>query len=426
VQFKVNGVTFNYDFSTSYDNGATIGARNKSISDILSDISSKANVDFSYSQVTRGFTLSSKGTGADQIIKDTQDLSGTNFLLTILGQSNIADASGNLYKPDGTIDTSKQLNGTDAVITIKPPSISNIDSNPGIQLTRSTNNFTLDGINYSLNSKTDDFVNLNLNSNPQKTFDKIKGFVDKYNEIIDKINSKLFEKRQYNYKPLTDDQKKDMKEDDIKKWEDKAKQGLLGNDSTLSNMLYRMRNAFYDSVKTGFDSSSGIGISLSEIGIKTSSDVGERGKLVIDETTLKAAIQNNGDKVMQLFTKTSMSVPSYDSNATSTDKDKRYKELGIFQRISDILQDNLRTLRDNNGKKGMLLERAGIKGDLSEFKNLLTEDIQRRDKVIKEMTSKLADKENRYYIQFSKLESAMQKMNSQSSWLSQQLGSMNG
>jgi hypothetical protein len=74
------------------------------------------------------------------------------------------------------IQATPVLKGEDATVYIKPPSISSDDSNPGIQLIRSTNNFSLDGINYSLNSETDDYLNLNLTSNPQKTFDKIKEF----------------------------------------------------------------------------------------------------------------------------------------------------------------------------------------------------------------------------------------------------------
>jgi flagellar hook-associated protein 2 len=443
VKFTVNNVTFRYDFTkdtNAVDGQETIiGAKNKSIREILSDISSKANVDLAYSQLTRTFTLQSKTTGAEQVIVNTSDVAvagqTSKFLETLLGNDKISSSDGTLYDSSDAL-TANKLQGKDALAYIKEP------NSDYIAVSKPTNSFTIDGVNYVLNNDPSSAaigpgydpnndptnvipeISVKLTTNTQKSFDKIKAFVDKYNDIIDKINTKLFEKKQYDYKPLTDEQKKDMKEDDIKKWEEKAKQGLLGNDSTLSNILLSMRSAFYEPVKNSHSDAGSIGLSMADIGITTSSDISQRGKLIIDETKLKEALQNKGDKVVELFTKTSTTVPSYSPNATLTERQQRYKELGVFQRINDILQDNLRTFRDSNGKKGMLLEKAGIKGDLSEFRNLLTDDINRRDKVIKEMNNKLVDKENNYYIKFSKLESAMQKMNEQSNWLASQLGGM--
>lgn len=404
VEFTVNGQTFRYDFDSDTDSGtgdtAVVGAKNMSISDIMSDISSKANVSITYSQLTRQFTLTSKDTGEAQVIVDTKDVSG-NFLQTILGQSQISDASG--YMSDGTT----KLQGQNAVVTITEP------NSTGITISKPTNSFTVDGVNYTLNNQPEGEVTFTLTANANNTYDKIKAFIDKYNEIIDKINDKLSEKRDYDYMPLTDDQKEEMEEDQITKWEEKAKQGLLRGESALENMLSDMRKAFYEKVE-------GAGIYLTDIGLSTSSDTLERGKIVIDETKLKEAIQNNPDRVADLFMKSSDIPYSVDGKSEG-----RYKEEGIFQRINDILQDNLRTLRDSNGNKGILLEKAGIKGDFSEYNNLLTEELDRQDKKIDELIDKLIDKENRYYLQFSRLESAMSQLNAQSNWLTSQLGMSN-
>lgn len=432
VTFVINDgtkdVTFRYDFSTDTDvttgtdpNKITvIGAKNKSIADIMNDISSKANVKMSYSQLTRKFTLESNDTGSAQkvSVKLQSPDDGTNIttsgLLTTLFGAHDTNA-------DGYFDEMSAI-GEDANVTIKSPSM----SGTGINIVKPTNNFTLDGITYTLQKADSTVNNISVNSNPQKSYDKIKAFVDKYNELIDQINTKLYEKKQYDYQPLTDEQKADMKEADITKWEDKAKQGLLANDSILGNMLYAIRSAIYEPVRANYSDSESIGISMADIGITTSSDISERGKLVIDEAKLKDALQNKGDKVAQLFTKASTTVPSYSVDATMTQREQRYKESGIFQRINDILQDNLRTIRDSNGKKGILLEKAGIKGDYTEYHNFLTDDLNDKDKVIAEMKTRLVDKENKYYLQFSKLETAMQQLNSQSSWLTSQLSSMNG
>lgn len=405
VKFTVNNQTFHYDFSSSTDddtdpNDKIIGAKGKTISDILNDISSKANVSITYSELTRQFVLTSKSTGANQVITNTKDLSGS-FISTLFGQTEVADASGKHQDADGTWTV---LKGKDAEIIITEPGSS------GVWIQKPTNNFTVDGINYVLNSKPAGEVTLTLTPNAQNTFDKIKAFIDKYNELIEKINDKLTEKKQYDYLPLTDDQKKEMKDTDIANWEAKAKQGILSRDSTLEKMLSDMRMAFYDKVD-------GAGTYLTDIGLSTSSDTTERGKIIIDEDKLKKAIQDNPDKVANLFMKQSGTAYNPDSKSSL-----RYKSEGIFQRLNDILQDNIRTTRDSKGNKGLLLQKAGIKGDYSEYNNILTDELNEQDKRINEMIDKLYVKEEKYYLDFSKLETVMQQLNQQSSWLAQQLG----
>jgi flagellar hook-associated protein 2 len=426
VDFTINDgkkdVRFRYDFSsitndTSDPDNIITGAKNKTIEDIMDDVASRSNTKLSYSQLTRSFSLESNSTGASENItlKITEDSPTTQtttstFLTNLFGTHD--SNADNLF--DVLTDT-----GEDAIVNIKNP-------NGGeAAVYKSLNNFTIDGVNYNL-IKADVGVEktLTVTSNTDSTFDKVKSFIDKYNELIDKINSKISEKKQYNYLPLTDEQRDAMSEDEIKNWETKAKQGLLSRDSTLENMLYSMRRAFSDMVKINSDDPAGssIGITLSDIGLTTSSDISMKGKIVIDETKLRDAIKNNGDKVAKLFTKTSTTVSSYSPDLTENQKTQRYNDSGIFQRINDILLNNVRTTRNANGQKGTLLEKAGIKGDYTEFNNLLTDELKDKEKIISDLTTKLSEKEDYYYLQFSKLETAMQKLNQQSNWLNQQLG----
>lgn len=386
VEFIINNVQFKYNFSATDSN--------RSINDILNDISSKTGLKASYSELGQVFTLASSTTGSDQQISGSESDSAYKFLNTLFGASSFSDQ------------------GSNATATITDPKGNSSTVN------KTTNTFTIDGVTYNLlaNDTSINGVSITLTSNSQKTFDKIKAFIDKYNETIDGIREKILEKKQYDYKPLTDEQKKDMKEDDIKSWEDKAKQGLLGGDSMLQNMLNSMRRTFFDSVN-------GAGISLKDIGISTDSDYTKGGKIIIDEAKLKSAIQNNGDKVSRIFSQTSKIYYDPDHKTDSG----RYNEVGIFQRINDILKDYTRTTRDSSGRKGLLIEKAGIVGDLSEFENMITKNLNDNyDKRIKDLTSQLAEKENNYYQQFSKLETAMQQLNQQSSWLTQQLGAIGG
>ncbi len=56
-------------------------------------------------------------------------------------------------------------------------------------------------------------------------------------------------RKMLDYAPLTDAQKEDMKEDEIKLWEEKARKGTLRNDSTLKSLLTKMRTSIYTSVE---------------------------------------------------------------------------------------------------------------------------------------------------------------------------------
>ncbi|MGI6098072.1 MAG: flagellar filament capping protein FliD, partial [Dethiobacteria bacterium] len=245
--------------------------------------------------------------------------------------------------------------------------------------------------------------------------DKIKGFVEQYNKLIDTIHKKLSEEHFRDFAPLTEMQKEEMTEKEIELWEEKAKSGLLKGDRILEGITGQMRRALIDAVE-------GAGLTLSDIGIKTGNYM-EKGKLLLDEAKLTDALQNRGDEGEKLFA--AQSEISYSSNLTSAQRAQRYKQSGLMHRISDILNDYIRTTRDENGNKGILLERAGIVGDVSEFKNTLSEKIKRIDSRISDAVRLLQSKEESYWRKFTAMEKAIQQMNSQSAWLSQQLGGNN-
>jgi flagellar hook-associated protein 2 len=340
---------------------------------------SQAGVKMSYSAYTDTFTLESTSTGEGTI---TLNDNGSGFF--------------NAVKLTDIVD------GEDAEFVLD-----------GIEGTRSSNSFTVDGVNYTL-LEADPGVEktITLSRDTDSVFNSIKGFIDKYNEVIDKINGKLTEKYDRNYQPLTQEQKDELSEDEVKKWEERAKTGLLRNDSLLQQIVYEMRKALYDSVKD-------LGVSLSSIGITTGS-YSSKGKLEINETRLREAINSNPEEVMNLFAKKSNTVPSYTRDLSAEDRAVRYSEQGIIGRISDILEDNISIYRDKNGSKGKLLQKAGMESDSSQFSNILYEQIMDYDEQIKKLTEKLIDKENAYYAKFTAMEKYIAQMNAQSNWLMMQ------
>lgn len=382
IKFTINGTSFSFNSETS-------------IQDIMDEVNSSSDIDvkMSYDTKTNSFSVQSNNTGlADKLV--------------------IADVKGNFMEKLVKEDTA---NGTDASITFSD----------GTEIVRSTNSFTYDGITYEIKQDytagTDadgivtDPIKATISTDTTDTYDFIKGFVDAYNGLIETLNAKLDEEKDSDYGPLTDAQKEEMTDDQIETWETKAKTGLLRNDSTISKLISGLRSALYDSVE-------GAGISLTEIGITTSSTYTDKGKLEIDETKLKKALANNPDQVTKLFTSSS-DKSYYDSLDSTTIQSERYKENGIAQRFSDIIQNAIRTTTDSDGNKGALLEKAGITGDSSEYTNLLYKEIDDFNDVVSEMNDRLAEKEDSLYAKFSAMETALSGMNSQSTLITSMLGS---
>ncbi len=361
----------------------------KKISDLVGEINnSHANVKMAYRSFLDKFTINTKATGAEAKI-------------------NISDETG-FFEKIG-FDISNEVKGKDAQFEL--------DGKPA---SRNSNIFTIDGVTYTLKavSKEDDEpIKISLSQDTDAIFDKIKSFVDKYNELIDKISSKINEERpkaggRYGsyYLPLTEEQKDSMKDTEIEKWEENAKKGLIKGDSILSGILFDLRRAMGDITESG---------TLSSIGISTG-DWRDGAKLFIDEEKLKKAINDNPDKIKDIFAK--QSDISYSPDATAAERKQRYAESGVVDRIFDILQDNIRTTRNKNGKKGVLLEKAGIVGDLTEFQSTLVEEINKKDLLIEDMMNKLFSKEESLYRKFASLETALGRMSAQSAWMAQAFG----
>jgi flagellar hook-associated protein 2 len=346
---------------------------------------SEINATIKYDEITDKITLVSKQTGAgDHLsINDTE-----NGFLQALKLTSVIQGQ----------DARVSINGEDPIV-------------------RSTNTFKVNGITYTLNKAHEDYSmseTITVSQDVDSVIQNIKGFVEEYNKLIDTINGKLRERYDRNYLPLTELQRKEMEEKDIEKWEEKAKTGLLQNDSILQDIVYSMRRALYEKVE-------GVDLILSDIGISSKSYT-DYGKLYLDEDKLRNALLNNPNEVSELLIGVSEENPVYARDLTSWQKKDRYSKSGVLQRLSDIINDNVSTIRDQNGRKGILLEKAGIEGDLSNTGNLLNAELERYDKRINDLLQKLIRKEESYYREFSRLETMLNRMNQQSAWLIYQFG----
>lgn len=243
---------------------------------------------------------------------------------------------------------------------------------------------------YTLKNTHTGTVTISSTTNTDAIFNSIKSFVDKYNETIDEINKKLKETRYRDYQPLTDEQREQLTEKQAEKWEEKARSGILRGDSILSNALSSMRQALYRKVEAaskGFQQ-------LAQIGITTTANYLEGGKLIIDEAKLKQKIEENPEAVYRLFS----------NNGEGANK-------GIVLQLRDEIKKTIKSIEDKAGNTLKTVNQYII------GKNIL--DIDTR---ISEAEDRLKRVEDRYWKQFSAMEKAVQRANSQSMYLMNAFG----
>ncbi|MGI6550482.1 MAG: flagellar hook-associated protein 2 [Syntrophomonadales bacterium] len=350
----------------------TFNADTHNIYQVASEINSAGlGIKASYDSNLERFFLMTSGTGEQAEIHVKAD--EQNFLTDHLKLNvNVGADEANAHR------------GTDAVI----------DFNDATGLKFSSNQFTVNGITLNLKEASGQTVKVSVNQDVDAVMAKIKAFVETYNSTIDSIAGKLKEERYRDYLPLTDEQKKEMSDSQIEKWEEKARSGMLKADQLLSNAYNQIRSVTMSRV----DGLTGDYTSLSSIGITTKNWY-ENGKLEIDETKLREALTNDPEGVMNLFT-----VSNEDS-----------KKSGVAVKLYDAVNNAMSEITAKAGSAGALYDDS-----------VLGEDIRRVDKSISAAEQRLANLEERYYRQFTAMEQAINQMNAQSMWLTQQFFSNQG
>lgn len=288
------------------------------------------------------------------------------------------------------------------------------DTGSTITLTSSTGKFNVDGLNITIN---DSFVSgsgnvtLSAKTDTDKVLSTIKDMVKDYNDIVTVVNKEYSTKPNRNYPPLTDEQRKEMSESEIKAWEDKAKSGMLFGNSDMSSLSNDLRNVFFSSGENM--------VALNAIGITSSSDWKDNGKIIIDEEKLKKAIEDNPDNVKALLS------DKLENKKDEFGNDILVDGLPVQDPASGGAVSRLKFLTDKYAKtdgatKGILVEKAGNEASpLSLTKNILLDKMNSFDNIIKSLTRTLAKEEKRYQKQFTALETAVSKLNAQSGWLQQ-------
>ena len=222
------------DFSI---NGTSIAlSKDDSVSKMIEKINgSAANVNISYDNLGDKFALSSKLEGSANNISIIDGSDADLVFSKLFRVSDVVDATGNAIEeipnpsyvapPDPlTLPTGLQRNeGLNAKLSIN-----------GVAVTQSNNTFTMDGMTYTLKELSATAIDINVSTDSTAIIDNIKGFVKEYNDLVDFISNKLTEKKNYDFKPLTEEEREALSDEDIVKWETKAKSGMLKGSSERS------------------------------------------------------------------------------------------------------------------------------------------------------------------------------------------------
>src|SRR5690625_2226441 len=261
--------------------------------------------------------------------------------------------------------------------------------NNGLQLESKDNSYTLNGITFEFNNITDGKARITVNTDVEQSFESIMKFVDKYNEIIEKMNTSQMEERHRDFPPLTDEQMDEMTEKQIEQWEEKAKSGILRGESTIRDSMYSLRQSLQSKVETG-----GEFTLLSQLGITTTRNYLDGGKLEVDEAKLKEALRDHPDDVYTLFVN------------GETDSSR-----GLIHRFDDALDRTTERIEKQAGKSYHTLDNYTIGKQMKDLNERIS-DFERR----------MVQVEQRYWNQFTQMEQAISRLNQQSSYLFSQFG----
>ena len=287
-----------------------------------------------------------------------------------MGYALTLSADGNSVS--GTVDTTVTdasqmvgMSGVDASVTID-----------GKEYKTDTNKLTVSNVTYTfLGTGTS---TMTVSQDTEKLVENVKAFVDDYNKMLDKLNDMYNEQKYSDYDVLTESQKKGMTEEQIEKWEEKAKSGLMHRNEYVGRLISDLREAIY----TPVDSVDGKYRTMMSIGIESQTD---RGHLKIDEDKLRKVLAEDPDSVYQLM--------------GHLDSDDDYSKNGVVQRVSDVANSAMKSIKSYAGTSTEVADGSSL--------GKLIQDMQQKMSNFKVMMNAFEDA---LYKKYDKMEQAIQRL----------------
>ena len=303
--------------------------------------------------------------------------------------AKVNDAKTNMdYLNANSNSDASKIDGKDAKIVLND-----------IEYTGSSNQFSINGLMITAQAVTGtgdaNAITITTQSDVQGMYDKIKDFLTQYNSLINEITSLYNADSAKGYEPLTDEEKDAMSDTEVEKWEDKIKASLLRRDDSLESIMNTMTSA----MSKGYEIN-GKKYYLSTFGIKTlgylNAAENEQNAYHIDGDEDDASVSGNSDKLMAALTEDPDSVIEFMQQLTN----------GLYESVGKKMQTStLSSVYKVYNDKEMASE-------YSDYTDL-----------IKKWEQKLQDQEDYYYNKFSAMETALSKLQSQTSSMSNLFGS---
>ncbi len=332
------------------------------INDVVKQLNA-AGVKANFDEKNQRFYIAASGMGSD---KD----------FDITGESDILSKFGLDYNNGQGV----KIGGTNAQITLN-----------GQVYTSDSNTFEINDLTITVNNMTSDDITLTTSQDTDGIYDSIKNFLKEYNSLINEMDKLYNAESASKYKMLSDEEKDAMKEEEVKEWEDKIKSALLRKDSTLGTVSNSLKEIMLSGVTMG----DGSKMYLSDLGIGTlsyfSAPDNEKNAYHIDgdkddESTsgntdkLKAAIASDPEKVTEFFTALAKN---------------------LYDRLDELMG------RTEYSSAFTVYNDKAMKSEYDDYK----------DKISRQ-EEKINTWEDFYYKKFTRMETAMAKLQSQESALS--------
>jgi len=351
-----------------------------SISDVVSKLKEKG-VNASFDEGQGRFYIAGKSTGE----KSSFEITGGTALGALgLNKSytDEVDAEGNRIAATG------YQAGTNAVIELN-----------GMKYESADGKFSINGLTINATKVGD--TTLTTKNDTSGIYDMVKSFIKGYNELINEMSKLYNADGAKNYKMLTEEEKEAMSEDEVKDWEEKIKNGLLSGDSTLGDASKAMRQIMASSFEIKTADGQTVKMNLATFGINTqsyfSAPKDERNAFHIDgdKDSDIASVKSADDKLGQWITNDPDAVSNFFTTLTKS----------LYSKMTDLMKGS------QYSSSYTIYEDKLMNKQYSSY----------TDK-ISDANEKLTAAEDAYYKRFSKMETAMAKLNSTQSSLGSYFG----
>lgn len=284
------------------------------------------------------------------------------------------------YDPnDKTATGATKVTAQDAIITLN-----------GAEFTNTSNVFEINGLTFTALSETKpgEKVTITTQNDTDGIYDMVKDFLKEYNSIINEMDKLYNADSARGYDPLLSEEKEALSETEVEEYEKKIKDSLLRSDSNLSSISSAMKSIMSSGIEVN-----GKTMYLSDFGIATlgyfNSADNEKNAYHIDGDPDDDSTSGNADKLKSMI---------------SSDPDT---VISFFTQLSQNLYDKMTDLSKSvNGYRsfGNFYDDKKMKSDYDDYTSKIST-----------LEQKLNDYEDKWYAKFAKMETAMAKMQSNSS-----------